>query len=648
MATTWIRPNPTSMNYNVGLNMMNSLTREKEPFVTMDGDRHVRWYMCGPTVYDASHMGHARTYLGFDIIRRILTNYFGYNVTLCMNITDIDDKIIDRANTRGISITELSRKYEQEFHEDMEQLNVLPPDVLTRVTEYMDDIVTYINDIIVKGLAYESNGSVYFAVEEFSSAANHQYCKLCPEQVNNAELLAEGEGKLTQEFTSDKRSPRDFALWKKSKSGEPSWSSPWGEGRPGWHIECSVMASDVFTQMGIPDGRMDIHSGGVDLKFPHHDNEMAQAEAHSGCAQWVNYFVHSGHLHIQGLKMSKSLKNFITIRQALEINTARQIRFCFLKHQYNAPMDYGDNTLRGAMDTEKKFVEFFHNVKAALRNAGGLVSDQAQRWGDEEFALDAATTACMKMVDKAFRDDFDTPGVLTALSDLIKDMNKYLEAVEISDTHKVIALVVRRAGLFVTKILKVLGLIPDNSGVEMGFPFDGTDDVNREEALAPILDVLMSFRSTVRDAARAKDMKGVLTACDEFRDDDLPPLGIRLEDKTGTSVWKLEDAAKLVLEREQAIAQKLQKEEEKRKAVEIAKLKEEAAKISPIEYMTQILIDVENIKVKKYSKFGEDGMPTHFHDGEELKKNQLKTAKKEFSAQKKANDKYMKKLEQQK
>lgn len=648
IATTWIPPNPTSNNYNVGLNIMNSLTREKDPFVTMDGDRHVRWYMCGPTVYDASHMGHARTYLGFDIIRRILTNYFGYNVTLCMNITDIDDKIIERANTRGISITELSQKYEQEFHEDMEQLNVLPPDVLTRVTEYMDDIVTYINDIITKGLAYESNGSVYFAVEAFSSSAIHQYCKLCPEQIHNAELLAEGEGKLTQEFTGDKRSPRDFALWKKSKSGEPSWPSLWGEGRPGWHIECSVMASDVFSQMGIPDGRMDIHSGGVDLKFPHHDNEMAQAEAHSGCAQWVNYFVHSGHLHIQGLKMSKSLKNFITIRQALEINTARQIRFCFLKHKYNAPMDYGDNTLRGAMDTEKKFVEFFHNVKAALRTAGGLVSDQAQRWGDEEFAVDAATTACMKKVNEAFCDDFDTPAVLTALSDLIKDMNKYLEAVEISDTHKVIALVVRRAGLFVTKILKVLGLIPDNSGVEMGFPFDGTDDVNREEALAPILDVLMSFRSTVRDAARAKDMKGVLTACDEFRDDDLPPLGIRLEDKTGTSVWKLEDAAKLVLEREQAIAQKLQKEEEKRKAAEIAKLKEEAAKINPIEYMTQILIDVENIKVKKYSKFGEDGMPTHFHDGEELKKNQLKTAKKEFSAQKKANDKYMKKLEQQK
>ena len=202
-------------------------------------------------------------------------------------------------------------------------------------------------------------------MEAFEALPDFHYCKLSPEQVQNAALLAEGEGKLTQEFASEKHSPRDFALWKCSKPGEPSWPSPWGPGRPGWHIECSVMASDVFA--GIFNSPiMDIHSGGVDLKFPHHDNEMAQAEAHAGCTQWVNYFVHAGHLDIKGFKMSKSLKNFITIRQALEQHSPRQVRLCFLLHKYNAGMDYGDNTMSHALVMERQFAEFFHNAKAVL------------------------------------------------------------------------------------------------------------------------------------------------------------------------------------------------------------------------------------------------------------------------------------------
>jgi len=184
-------------------------------------------------VYAPSHMGHARTYLGFDIIRRILSDYFGYDVTLVMNVTDLDDKIIERSGERGVSHAELSRHYEMEFHKDMQDLGVLPPTALTRVTEYMDEIVTYIRTIVEKKLAYESNGSVYFDVAAFEGTPGMHYCKLAPEQVNNAALLAEGEGKLTQDFAGDKKSPRDFALWKKSKDGEPKWPSPWGDGRPG-------------------------------------------------------------------------------------------------------------------------------------------------------------------------------------------------------------------------------------------------------------------------------------------------------------------------------------------------------------------------------------------------------------------------------
>jgi len=642
--------------------------------VTIDGTRSLKWYMCGPTVYAPSHMGHARTYLGFDIIRRILTYHFNYDVTLVMNITDLDDKIIERAHEQSISCAELSQQFEAEFHEDMEMLHVAKPSVLTRVTEYMEEITTYIDTIVQKGLAYESNGSVYFAVEEFGKQEGMSYAKLEPEQVNNTELLAEGEGKLTQDFVDEKRSPKDFALWKKSKQPhEPRWPSKWGEGRPGWHIECSVMASQIFAQMAgydcaedilketdggpaDPDAcKMDIHSGGVDLKFPHHDNEMAQAEAHSGCCQWVNYFVHAGHLHIKGFKMSKSLKNFITIRQALENNTARQVRMCFLLHKYNAPMDYGDNTMSHAITTEKTFVEFFHNAKAVLREE--KISDK-QRWEKPDRDLQLAVELARVKVDEALKDDFDTPAAIGYLIDLVKATNLYLDGLHNHSQQpprKPVSLVVRNAAKFITKIFRTFGIIPDSAGGEIGFPIqttnaDGSSSSGaggQEEILTPILDALIDFRSSVRDKARAKDVGGVLDECDAFRDDALPPLGIRLEDRAGKkAIWKLADAEELMKEREQKLLEKKRKEEEKKAAEEEKRKKDEVNRLTPGEFMRKLTVDEGDDKGKlKYSEFDDAGMPTKFHNGEDLSKAQKKKATKEFKSQKKNYEKYIKNAE---
>jgi cysteinyl-tRNA synthetase len=651
----WHQPSPTHITHETGLTVLNSLTRSKDLFLTQTGSSQVTWYMCGPTVYAPSHMGHARTYLGFDILRRILQDYFQYKVTLIMNITDIDDKIIERAREQGMTSTELSRKFEQDFHQDMQALGVQPPTVVTRVTEYMEEIVTYIQNICDKGLAYESNGSVYFNVKAFEATPGMHYCKLEPEQVLNAQLLAEGEGKLTQtqDFVNDKQSPRDFALWKKSKANEPQWESPWGPGRPGWHIECSAMATDVLQQLAGTK-TMDIHSGGIDLKFPHHDNEMAQAEAECGACQWVNYFVHAGHLHIKGFKMSKSLKNFITIQEALENNTARQIRLLFLLHKYNAPMDYGDNTMSHAVITEKGFAEFFHNCKACLRQYD---MQQSQKWSVQAVQLQTTLAAAMTKVDDALKDDFDTPTVLAVLGDLVKATNLYMNGSagtgdnNNNDKYQIVGLVVRNVAAFITRMFQTFGLIFNDT---LGFVAAddgagggnaGGDSSSREQILQPVLDALMGFRAAVRDKARSQDIGAVLGLCDEFRDSLLPPLGIRLEDKADGSVWKLADPAELIREMEQRDLEVQRKAEIKLQRAADEAAKEALNKLSPQDFMKQLTMDVEGTTTSVYTKFDDAGMPTHDSQGEPLNKTQGKKALKAFQTQEKKYEKYMKSQE---
>lgn len=657
----------------------NSLTRTKVRFIPING-KNVNWYQCGPTVYAESHIGHARTYVGLDIIRRILQDYFGYNITLCQNVTDIDDKIIVRSTDSNIPFTELASKYENEFLQDMQLLGVQLPDVMTRVSEYVEEIVQFIEILQDKGIAYETSSSVYFSVQAFE-AQGHTYGKLMPEQIGNVKLLAEGEGSLTA--GDEKRAPSDFVLWKKTRNAvkakvsdgqgfqdkevkEPSWeSSRWGPGRPGWHIECSVMSYHALqkpkdgTAQGAPAGPkaytpIDVHAGGIDLKFPHHENEIAQSEAYLNSKQWVNYWLHTGHLNIDGSKMSKSLKNFISIRGALEHYNARQIRFCFLLHKYNSLMDYSANTMTEAIITEKIFTEFFHNIKALLRRLGP-VAKNVQHVSRLEEELVSALDSTKAAIFEALADDFDTPRAMQLLQELIKTTNKAMEAYQQQDTPVQLSTVVLSSvARYITYMLKVFGLVPN--GTDIGFPLSSSSSLagsaaegegagsggdSREEVLAPLLDVMTKFRQQVRAAAIAGDTKLVLQYADLLRDDILPELGVRLEDTKAAngqidSVWKLEDAEVLRKEKAQKEAIRQQKEEEKKRQQKLQQERDEKAKVKP----SEMFLGATDL----YSAWDAQGLPTHDKAGEPLSKNVLKKLQKEQLKQAETHEKYLAKV----
>ncbi|EAT44292.1 AAEL004345-PA [Aedes aegypti] len=723
---TW--QTPVQSSEEPKLRLYNSLTRQKELFVPKDG-KNVKWYSCGPTVYDASHMGHARSYISFDILRRVLTDYFGYNVLYVMNITDIDDKIIKRARQNylyeryverttsletllddnkevmeafqgnlskttdpdkkammermlekltaavdnltiavktgeegkvkeaqsrfledskdplsdlldkkeGASVNEnsifetLPRYWEDEFHKDMNALNVLAPDVLTRVSEYVPQIVEYIQKIIDNGLAYEANGSVYFDVAGFDKREKHYYAKLVPEAYGDAKSLQEGEGDLstTEDRLSEKRSPNDFALWKNSKAGEPWWNSPWGKGRPGWHIECSAMASDICGDY------LDIHTGGVDLKFPHHDNELAQSEAHDNSSEWVKYFLHTGHLTIAGCKMSKSLKNFVTIQQALQKHTATQLRLAFLLHSWKDTLDYSENTMEMAVQYERFLNEFFLNVKDLTRHVvSGKPRDQFNLWTPVEADLQQKLNATKDAVHVALCDNIDTRSALDAVRDLVSHSNVYIR----DHKNELNALLLRRIAGYITDLLHIFGAINGPRG-GIGFPVGGSaGSADLEETVMPYLVALSDFRTAVREQARTLKATDILQLCDQIRDDILPNLGVRLEDREGNlSALKLVDRDVLLKEREAKRAEEARKVAEKeRKKAEAAATqaaKDAQRKINPV--------DMFRSETDKYSAFDERGLPTHDTEGKEISKGQQKKLQKLQQQQEKRYQEYL-------
>jgi cysteinyl-tRNA synthetase len=378
----------------MSIRVFNTMTGRKEEFQPLEPGR-VKMYVCGVTVYDYCHIGHARANIVFDVVYRYL-RYRGYEVRYVRNYTDVDDKIIKRANEQGISSHELAERYICAFDEDMAALGLDEPTDQPRATEHIEDIVALVQRLIENGSAYEADGDVYFAVENFPT-----YLKLSKRSLDEMQAgarIAPGE---------KKRNPMDFALWKAAKPGEPSWDSPWGPGRPGWHIECSAMSTVLLGES------FDIHGGGKDLIFPHHENEIAQSEAASG-KPFVKYWLHNGFVNVNQEKMSKSLGNFFTIRDILKKYDPEVVRFFILTAHYRSPIDFSDQNLKEARAGLSRFYEALHAADEALDGcAAGAESSGEGTKLEETFR-------------QAMDDDFNTAQALGHLFEGARALNRLL------------------------------------------------------------------------------------------------------------------------------------------------------------------------------------------------------------------------------
>mgnify|MGYP000403132713 CR=1 FL=1 len=459
------------------LQIHNSLSGSKAPFQPLDPPR-VSLYVCGMTVYDYCHLGHARAMVVFDMVVRYL-RATGYEVRYVRNITDIDDKIIRRAAELGESIDTLTGRFIAAMHDDADALGCLRPDAEPRATAHIDAIVAMIETLIEGGYAYVAGGDVYYAVSRFPDYGALSGKRL--DELRAGARIEPGE---------DKRDAADFVLWKTARAGEPSWPSPWGAGRPGWHIECSAMSTHCL------GSHIDIHGGGLDLKFPHHENEIAQSEAATG-EHFVNVWMHNGHVRIDDEKMAKSLGNFTTVRDVLAVHDAETVRAFLLSSHYRSPLNYNDAALGQARASMER-------LYTALRGLPG------------ESAPGTTGAAFRARFEAAMDDDFNTPEALAVLFDLARAINRAREAGELAGADSLGATLRGLGG-----VLGLLGGSPDaflQAGTEAG-----PDEAERIEGLL----AARAEARAARDFARADAIRDALLA-----------EGIVLEDKADTTLWR--------------------------------------------------------------------------------------------------------------
>ncbi len=464
------------------MKIYNTLTRKKEEFVPIEEGK-VRMYVCGPTVYNLIHIGNARPMIVFDTVRRYL-EHKGYQVNYVSNFTDVDDKIIKKANEEGVDASVISQRYIDEAKKDMESLNVREATHHPRATEEIEGMIDMIRTLIQKGHAYAVDGTVYFKTRSFKD-----YGKLSKKNIDDLEA-GHRDIKVTGE--EGKQDPLDFVLWKPKKEGEPSWPSPWGDGRPGWHIECSEMSKKYLGE------QIDIHAGGEDLIFPHHENEIAQSEACND-KEFAHYWMHNGFLNIDNVKMSKSLGNFFTVREIGEKYDLQVLRFFMLSAHYRSPLNFSADLMAAA----KNSLERILTAVDRLRNLKG----QERPVNDEENARLAALDALCQKFDKAMDDDFNTADAVAAIFEMVKLANIDAQAESAQD--------------FIQKILDtiveycdILGIITDK----------------KEEMLDEDIEALIQERQAARKAknfARADEIRQMLLE-----------KGIILEDTREGVKWK--------------------------------------------------------------------------------------------------------------
>lgn len=383
------------------MKIYNTLTRKKEEFKPIEEGK-VKMYVCGPTVYNYFHIGNARPFVVFDTLRKYL-EYQGYKVKFVQNFTDVDDKIINRAKEEGVTAPEISEKYIEEYYKDAAALNVKKANVHPKVSETMNDIIQFVQDLIDKGYAYESQGDVYYRTRKFDG-----YGKLSGKNID--ELIQGASERTRSADDMKKEDPLDFALWKARKEdSEIAWESPWGMGRPGWHIECSTMAKKYLGPT------IDIHAGGEDLQFPHHENEIAQSEAHNGC-EFSHYWMHNGYINIDGTKMSKSLGNFKTVRDLLQHYDGEVLRFLILSGQYRGPIDFNSEILEQSKNAMSRMRNAKSNLKHLIATGSGTMTDA------EKEALAGYDKYRQEFI-KAMDDDLNTADAISAVFELITAIN---------------------------------------------------------------------------------------------------------------------------------------------------------------------------------------------------------------------------------